>query len=351
MVSLLLHGLLLYLFATQLPAERWGPGSTSDGLEGGSREVGIYVKGGGDGGTPGSDQAPAQRPQDAILPEPPDASLDAANARSDDNVVSDKPPADLMTPLAANPALGPGPGVGPPPPSAFAEAARLRGGAQGSGGTGTIGFGSGSGDGSRGGSGAGTGHGLGSGPGVGPFFGIGDRGTRFVYVIDCSGSMTNYSAIRVAKQELLSSLETLERTQQFQVIFYNLAPRVMTLPGHNRDDLYWATDVNRSLARQFIANVQADLGTDHLTALKLALRMKPEVIFFLTDADEPQLTAGDLDELRRLNGNQSRIHCIEFGKGPELATPNFLKKLAGQNGGRYSYRDVTSFGRQPGADR
>jgi Ca-activated chloride channel family protein len=79
----------------------------------------------------------------------------------------------------------------------------------------------------------------------------------------------------------------------------------------------------------------------------MALRMNPEVIFFLTDALEPPLWPKDLERIRTMNGGRVRIHSIEFGQGPELGVDanigNFLRKLANQNGGSYRYHDVTRF--------
>jgi len=77
------------------------------------------------------------------------------------------------------------------------------------------------------------------------------------------------------------------------------------------------------------------------------LAQSPEVLFFLTDADT-RLNAADLNDIRtRYNKSHTRIHCIEFGKGPRLqnAPDNFLQKLARQNRGQYRYRDVTGFSR------
>src|SRR5690606_28779554 len=149
--------------------------------------------------------------------------------------------------------------------------------------------------------------------------------------------------IRVAKAELLASLRSLDATQQFQVIFYNQTPRPMRLKGAARAELYWASNINQTLASQDIAGVTPSGGTSHVPALKLALEMSPEVIFFLTDADEPRLSAADLNDLKRLNKGRSRIHCIEFGTGPELSLDNFLKRLARENGGISRYRDITRF--------
>jgi hypothetical protein len=188
----------------------------------------------------------------------------------------------------------------------------------------------------------------GGGGGKTSLFGISDSGGTFVYVIDSSSSMDNYGALRVAKLELQGSLENLSEEQQFQVIFSNSQQLVQLDPG--RFDMFYGTDSQRIEARLQIAGVSADGGTDHLAALMAALEFNADVIFYLTDAGEPYLLAGDLEKIKRRNGGRSRIHCIEFGQGSPFTdssgkpTPNFLTKLASQNDGQYTYRDVRTFG-------
>lgn len=177
------------------------------------------------------------------------------------------------------------------------------------------------------------------------FMGAQDKGSRIVFVIDCSGSMANGNAMRVAKAELVASLEQLDSGQQFQIVFYNEKTRLMM--GRNRSDrpeLLFATDINKRLARQYISSIPPEGGTIHVPALKQALDLGPEVIFFLTDAKEPQLTSKELADLEKRNGGRTRIHTIEFGKDSLLQNlDNFLKKLARQNGGTYRYQDVGKF--------
>ena len=177
------------------------------------------------------------------------------------------------------------------------------------------------------------------------FIGIEDSAKKFVYVIDASASMSDYQAILVAKAELLSSLESLEGTQQFQIIFYNSQPHVMSLDSVQQE-LFYASDVNRTLARQFVNSIRPDGGTLHFPALRKALRFNPEVVYFLTDAAQPQLDAKQLSQIQRLNKGGARIHCIEFGiraqlRDRRLSTANFLQKLASQNDGQYRYVNVT----------
>jgi len=182
-----------------------------------------------------------------------------------------------------------------------------------------------------------------------PFFGIWDRGLKYVYVIDCSGSMYGHDAIRAAKNELLSSLRMLARTQQFQIVFYSQQQKWLTAEGKKEFQYFAANDVNRRLAAQFTAEIQPDDGTLHLPALKLALRLHPDVLFFLTDGGDPGLNDDELEEVRRANNGQTRIHCVQFDSGEEAKQTSggsFVRKLAAQNHGQYTYRDVTQFDRK-----
>ena len=177
------------------------------------------------------------------------------------------------------------------------------------------------------------------------FFNIKASGQKFVYLLDASGSMETDNAITVAKAELMSSLQNLHPDQQFQIIFYNERPHTMVLAGKGRSDLYWATDINRTLARTFIAGIQAELGTEHVAALKAALSLQPDVLYFLTDAEEPVLTGADLDQILRANAAGTRIHCVEFGRGAKLRRESTLERLAMSNHGIHQYRDTARFGR------
>ncbi len=139
----------------------------------------------------------------------------------------------------------------------------------------------------------------------------------------------------------MASLNTLNADQQFQIIFYNEQAFVLRLRGKPPEKFYWASDINRTLARQEVAAVQPNLGTKHMPALSAALELQPDVIYFLTDAENPALNAKQLDELSRLNRNSTRIHAIEFGKGSKLEAQTALERLAAQNHGGYRYWDVT----------
>lgn len=244
------------------------------------------------------------------------------------------PQADVETvTTTTRPTFGTGSGI--PLPSGGLPSARgaVEGGILGRNGTNNA-------AGGRGGDGLGAeGSGGAGAPGT-TFFGVKDHGGRVVFVIDCSASMMNYNSMASAKAALIAALQTLGDQQQFQIIFYNREPRLFQPFAQQKSVLFSATEGNKSLARQYVTQTEPDLGTDHMPAIKMALKLVPDVMYFLTDADEPQLSAPELAEIARLNQGRTRIHTIEFGKDNDLGLENFLKKLARQNGGTYRYHDV-----------
>ncbi len=169
-------------------------------------------------------------------------------------------------------------------------------------------------------------------------FGVRGSGRKFVYIFDRSASMAG-GPLRAAKAELQTSLRTLEHEHQFQIIFYNDHPESIPLK-HGKKELLVADSAGLTAASAFIDKMLAEGGTEHLAALRLALRWQPDAIFFLTDGSEPELLPAELGALRRLNQGTA-IHTIEFGLGPKRTQESFLERLAAQNGGRYGYVDVT----------
>ncbi len=318
--SWLLSSLFHALFLTALILISQSKGCQRDFVgEGGEgfREVGLYL-------TEDAPSPETNQPQPLQRPEPPVPSPLTLSAMP--AVVPDRSPVELPEPAASGePLLGLG---GPPNysagPSSLTSTASTAdvGAAPSLAGTTSLGS-------------------------TTSMFGISDAGRRFAYVLDHSGSMDDYGALRVAKAELMASLERLDATQQFQVIFYSTTPTIL-LPRSGRSDMFRGTDTHRLEVQQQLGSIQPDGGTRHWEALLAAMKTNPDVIFFLTDAQEPALTAEQLKDIRQRNGGSARIHCIEFGRTPNVAgTPgvpqNFLQKLADQNDGQYQYRDVRQF--------
>ena len=77
-------------------------------------------------------------------------------------------------------------------------------------------------------------------------------------------------------------------------IFYNLQARMLSDP-QGQKGLMAATAPNKARVQTQLATIAPDGGTDHMLALREALKLKPEVIFFLTDAD--LMTNSDVNEI------------------------------------------------------
>lgn len=173
-------------------------------------------------------------------------------------------------------------------------------------------------------------------------FGIAATGESFVYVFDRSASMGSgsASALGIAKRELLKSLADLNQTNQFQIIFYN--ERFSSVAGDQQaGGLLFANHQNQELAEKHVRGIMADGGTHHAEAIEAALRLAPDVIFFLSDCDLPAIPDDELARIKRLNSGRTVIHVIELGLGAPPSRENFLGKLARQNGGRYAYVDIS----------
>jgi hypothetical protein len=180
-------------------------------------------------------------------------------------------------------------------------------------------------------------------------FGVTGEGRKFVYVFDRSGSMDGHGGtpLAAAKAELIASLKDLDDTHQFQIIFYNERPRVFS-PTGSPGRLVFGTEQNKRLAEKFVGSITADGGTQHEEALAMALKMAPDVIFFLTDADEPRMKPEQLARMARLNQG-TQLYTIEFGYGVQVERDNFLVKLARQNGGQHVYFDVARLKKRNGS--
>jgi hypothetical protein len=170
-------------------------------------------------------------------------------------------------------------------------------------------------------------------------FGVEGTGNKFIYLFDRSASMEG-APLANAKRQLVESLKSLDEVHQFHIIFFNHRLQSFTAtPGGPR--IAFATDRNKKLAGGFLGRVKADGGTDRFLALKHALALHPDTIFFLSDADDP-MSDSEMAKLARINEDVGAAICvIEFGRDPDKPERNFLTELARQSGGRYGYVDVT----------
>jgi hypothetical protein len=170
-------------------------------------------------------------------------------------------------------------------------------------------------------------------------FGVEGTGNKFVYVFDRSASMEG-APLAAAKRQLIESLKSLEDTHQFHIIFFNHRLRAFDITGGARR-IAFGTERNKRLASNFVGGITADGGTDRFTALKQALAFRPDVVFFLTDADDP-MSASEMADIERLQSRIGTAICvIEFGRTTAAPSKNFLTDLAQLSDGQYGYVDTT----------
>ncbi len=318
LLSLLAHVIILLVFSVYL-AIRY-PGAVGFTTEP-TREVGIVIK---DQGNNPDAVVPGE-PREGDVAESIADGATTSEAFTPAQVTPDRPPVETMLPRddSSTPI---GPGVNLPIGATVMDPRQpvKSGGGQRQPASGTVG-----------------------GPVGTAFMGTRDQGSKVVFVIDASGSMMSHNSMQVAKASLVSSVQELDANQQFLIIFYDDKPVVLHLRDVHQPQLYAATEIHKTLGKQKIAGIHPGTGTQHYPALEMALRLKPDVIFFLTDGQEPPLDERELELLKKLNSQKTRIHSIEFGVGGEVsegANPrNFLRKLSRQNGGTYRYYDVTKF--------
>jgi hypothetical protein len=161
--------------------------------------------------------------------------------------------------------------------------------------------------------GYGRGNGQGAGNGVGDgrqFFGLATEGQSFVYVLDCSMSMNHphdsefKTRFRRMKQELVNSVSNLKPEQQFFIVFFN--HEAIPMPT---DRMVSATPENLHHFLTWMDQVPAHGDTDPIAALQLALRLQPDVIYFLTDGSFSP-AANDL--ICRIQQSRTVIHAFSF---------------------------------------
>lgn len=318
--SLILHSGFLY-FVSRFATTRPSPGDASADF----RTVGIYSR--------NADRSDQNADRDST-PTSGDQELQPDNSHQDaaePDALEIAPPISLDLPTQTQALIGPGINENnrrTPAPNTPQESGVVR---NRNGGSPSRGVGDGN-------------------PGEGrvAFFGSEQPGTRFVFLVDVSASMSQHNAIKVAKAELIASLEQVTEEQEFQIVFYN--ERVLPMPAKGlRTSMLSGGEISRKLAQQHVRGTQPTGGTHHKEALIEGLKFKPDVIFFLTDAGEPWMTASDLAEIKKRNSGRARICVVEFGKGNQLSTHDayWTRRLAKDNAGTYNYHNILEFNTQP----
>jgi hypothetical protein len=180
--------------------------------------------------------------------------------------------------------------------------------------------GGGAADGSRGGEPAGTG----ARPSI---LSAPQRAKRVAYVIDRSMSMGSSGALERARAEVVLSLRALPPDARFQIVVYNRYAQPLPSSGWLTPDAQTLAAVERRLDE-----LTASGSTDHVRALRQALVARPDVLFWVTDADD--LTESAVRDVTRLNNGGASIQVVELRAG--RGDPgSLLTRLAADNRGAH----------------
>lgn len=174
--------------------------------------------------------------------------------------------------------------------------------------------------------------GLGGGGGGGggaSFFGVEAQGSRFVFIVDVSGSMSVGGKIESLKSQLTRSIQNLVETSSFMVYTFSDD----AAPLGNSKDWVSAIEERKRWARRAIGTLGAGGATNPINAFRAALKLRPrpDAIYFMTDGEFDPLVA---DEVARLNTGKAPIHCIAFATRDSEAV---MKRIANQSKGTYKF--------------
>jgi uncharacterized membrane protein YgcG len=179
----------------------------------------------------------------------------------------------------------------------------------------------------------GDGMGLGGGGGGGgaaSFFGVEAQGSRFVYIVDVSGSMRG-EKIAALKTELSESIKAMMEHMSFLVITFSSESQPLG------DKRRWtdATDTGKRWAMEKIVALEAWGNTVPWPAFEIALAMKPapDAIYFMTDGIFDPIVADQL-AVRNTGSKKVPIHCISF---VDRSAEELMRRIAADSGGTYAH--------------
>lgn len=178
-----------------------------------------------------------------------------------------------------------------------------------------------------------AGSGTGNRAGDGAFFAVPEPAQSLVIIVDNSRSMnhpheseygTRFGRVQA---ELLRCISQMPDDGRFFVIFFSNDTFPMPARG-----LQPASPLNKELAARWIATMASTgHGTDPRKAVRMALKLKPDRIYLLTDGE---FDKGVNDSLLKIEQRLTGIDTFAFGEdlGGEV-----LQQLASQNAGTYTF--------------
>ncbi len=172
------------------------------------------------------------------------------------------------------------------------------------------------------------------------FCGVEGGGNHFVYLVDSSGSMGD--GFESARSALIASINLLTPEQRFYVVFFDAKTDYMRLRPVDEDEptSVFATPENKAALKRWAMRITADRGQAPYDPLRFALKLRPDVIFLLSDGEFPQ----GIEDLLKTENNVSNL----FGESKPISIVHTIayhseegesrmRRIAKQNHGQYRY--------------
>lgn len=175
------------------------------------------------------------------------------------------------------------------------------------------------------------------------FAGLDGGGNHFVYLVDSSNSMKKFNE---ARMELLRSVDSLKPDQRFYVVFYDENPKYMRISAPSREEpaSVYATPENKQAFRRWAMAIAQERGKSPPDVLQFAFKLRPDVIFLLSDGEFTSRTETVIRENNRqenLFGEAGPISIIHTIRYPGFSTTEGrqaevqMRRIAAENGGQY----------------
>ena len=198
-----------------------------------------------------------------------------------------------------------------------------------------------------GGSVAGLGDALTSGGKPTLFTNGGPKAKTVVYIVDNSNSMTGrsprsagYGRMETALVELAKSINSLDESQQFYIIFYSDTAYGTFFPKTAKGYVY-ATKKNKKRVGNWLNTVECCFFTRANKAFEMARKLKPELIYLLGDG-----AFGDGSDKRLVKNPIKGARLEALGMNLSGRAAESFKALAKAHGGKYRDVGLTEDGRE-----
>jgi len=171
-------------------------------------------------------------------------------------------------------------------------------------------------------------------------FGTQVEANRVLFVVDNSGGMRR-GELEMLIEELLRSVAAMSPKQQFYVLFYSDTVYPLFYP-QPATEFVRATPENKERLQQWLGSVEFCIGNAVDQVIEAATRIRPEVVYLLTDGELQTTKTGW--KFKLLLGGTDRefaIHTIGLGTGNDTVAADQLQQVADANRGTFRAVEIS----------